>query len=78
MAKPTEVEPVYQALGARIRMLRDTLGIEQKTLAQRTGLSRPTIANMEVGRQRIYMHHVQTIADALGSHPKGLLKGIWW
>ena len=73
-----ETEPVYQAVGARIRMLRDVLGIEQHTLAERTGLSRASIANIEAGRQRIYMHHVETIARALGTHTKGLMKGIWW
>ena len=61
-----------------MRMLRDVLGVEQETLAKRTGLSRPTIANMEAGRQRIYLHHIETIAEALGTHAKGLLKGIWW
>ncbi len=71
-------EPVYQAIGARMRMLRDVLGVEQETLAKRTGLSRPTIANMEAGRQRIYLHHIEKIAEALGTHAKGLLKGIWW
>lgn len=72
------VEPVYQALGARIRMIRDTLGVDQATIAKRTGISRPALANMEVGRQRIYLHHVEKIAEALGTHPKGLFKGIWW
>ncbi len=74
----TQAEPVYQAIGARMRMLRDVLGVDQATLAKRAGLSRPTIANMETGRQRIYMHHVEKIAEALGTHVKGLLKGIWW
>lgn len=72
------MEAVYQALGARMRMIRETLGVEQATLAKRVGLSRPTIVNMECGRQRIYMHHIVKIAEALGTHPKGLLKGIWW
>ncbi len=72
------MEAVYQAIGARVRMIRETLGVEQATLAKRCGLSRPTIANMEAGRQRIYMHHIDKIAEALGTHPKGLLKGIWW
>lgn len=71
-------EPVYQAIGARIQMIRDVLGVDQATIAQRAGISRPSLANIEAGRQRIYLHHIDKIAEALGTTPKGLMKGIWW
>ena len=77
MAKET-IEPVYQAIGARMRMLRDTLGIQQEDLAKRLGWSRASIANIETGRQRVLAHDVERIAIALGTHVKGFLKGIWW
>lgn len=73
-----EIEPVYQAIGARVRMLRDTLGIQQEDLAKRTGWSRGSIANIETGRQRILLHDAVVLAEALGTHIKGLMKGIWW
>ena len=73
-----ELEPVYQAVGARIRMIRDAIGIQQDDLAKRTKLSRASIANIEAGRQRLQLHQLEKIAQALGTHTKGLMKGIWW
>ena len=77
------MQPVYQAIGARIRMIRDTLGISQAELSKRVNerggsLNRPSFANIEAGRQRILLHDVETIASALGCSVKQLLKGIWW
>jgi transcriptional regulator with XRE-family HTH domain len=57
--------------------MRDVLGITQQELAERTGMSRGSIANIETGRQRILLHDVETLARALGSSPKALMRGIW-
>lgn len=71
------VEPIYTAVGVKIVMLRNTLGITQVDLAKRCGFSRPALANIEVGRQRLALHQIETIAGALGTTPKHLLRGIW-
>ena len=71
-------EAVYQAFGARVQMLREMLGVEQATVAKRAKMSRPSLANIESGRQRIALHRVMELADALGTTPRGLMKGIWW
>lgn len=76
MTKP--VEPVYQAIGARIRMIREAVGIDQATLAKRVRLTRTSLTNIEAGRQRISLHRAQDLAVALGSTPKHLFRGIWW
>ena len=60
-----------------MRLIRDMLDISQEDLAKRTGMSRPTIANIEVGRQRLLLDQIETIAKALGTTPKAFLKGIW-
>ncbi len=73
-----QIEAVYLAIGSRIRMIRETLGESQEDLARRAGISRPALVNMEVGRQRISLHKVMDLADALGTSPKNLMKGIWW
>jgi transcriptional regulator with XRE-family HTH domain len=72
------IEPIYQAIGARIRMIRETLGLQQAQLAERVGLQRTSVVNFEAGRQRILLDDVQKFATALGTTPKHLLKGIWW
>jgi transcriptional regulator with XRE-family HTH domain len=59
-------------------MMRELLDITQTDLASRMTITRPSLANIEAGRQRILVHQIQTIARALGTTPKSLMKGIWW
>ena len=72
------VEPLYQAIGARVRMIREVLGIDQAELGRRVRLERTSIAGIEAGRQRLLAHQVAVFATALGTTPKQLMKGIWW
>ena len=72
-----QIEPVYRLLGAKVEMMRNTLGWTQDDLAKRIGLSRASIANLELGRQRLMMHHVEKIANAFNTTTKHLMKGIW-
>ena len=76
MSKP--IEGCHQALGARIRMIRETLGLNQGELAKRVNILRTSVTNIEAGRQRMALHTVEEFAKALGTTPKHLLKGIWW
>jgi transcriptional regulator with XRE-family HTH domain len=77
-ARKQNVEGVHQAVGARIRMIREALDIDQGELAKRVGLTRPSVNNIEQGRQRLQLQTVDTLARALGTTAKNLLKGIWW
>jgi transcriptional regulator with XRE-family HTH domain len=76
MSKP--IEAVYVSLGARVRMIRETLGLQQAELAKRVSLERTSIVNFENGKQRILVDDLEDYARALGTTPKHLLKGIWW
>ena len=72
------LEAVYQSVAARIRLIRETLGMTQEELATRTGLTRTSIVNIEAGRQRFMLHDMEAMARALNISPKHLMKGIWW
>lgn len=76
MTKP--IEPVYRLLGARIEYLRTMLGWNQQDLATKVGLTRGSVANIELGRQRLLLHNIETIAAAFQQTPKQLLKGVWF
>ena len=52
-------------VGQRIREARDARGWSQGELAERCGLSRPTIARIEAG-QHVRMGTLETVARALG------------
>lgn len=71
------IEPVYRLLGAKIEVVRTTLGWTQLELAKKVGLTRTSIVNIEAGRQRILLHDVEKISTAFGMTPKMFLKGIW-
>ena len=75
MAKPTE--PCYLLFGARVRQLREVLGMTQDDLRRKIGLTRASIANIEAGKQRVLLHDVERFSTAFGISAKNLMKGIW-
>ena len=47
--------------------------MSQGSLGKRVGLSRASVANIEKGRQRIPLHHLYRLAQALGVNAHTLL-----
>lgn len=70
-------EPIYRLIGAKIEQTRTMLGWTQEELANKVHLSRGSIANIELGRQRILLHDVEKFSTAFNMQPKALLRGIW-
>jgi len=58
-------ESIYSVFGRRLRELREQHGISQLELAEMSGLTRASIANVESGRQRVLLHQVLRFAQAL-------------
>ncbi len=56
---------VYSALGAAVAQRRKALGLTQAEVAERIGLRRASVANIETGRQRVLLHQVYALANAL-------------
>jgi transcriptional regulator with XRE-family HTH domain len=67
---------IYAALGELVREHREGQGMSQGALGKRIGLSRTSIANIESGRQRIPLHHLYRMADALGVKAHTLLPNL--
>jgi transcriptional regulator with XRE-family HTH domain len=66
-------EPIYKALGAMIRGRRRRFEWSQKALAERLGISRATLANIETGRQRVLVHQLYAFAEVLKMKPTDFL-----
>jgi transcriptional regulator with XRE-family HTH domain len=66
------IDDFYRELGSRVRRSRGDR-LTQQMLADRVGLSRAAIANIELGRQRVAAHMLLTFADALDVDPIDLL-----
>ena len=56
---------VYRNLGGRIRELRRSLHQTQDQLAKQVDMSRASLANIEAGRQQVFVHHLFALASAL-------------
>jgi transcriptional regulator with XRE-family HTH domain len=61
----------YKALGSRIRELRAAQSQEQ--LAKAVKLTRTSIVNIEAGHQKLLVHNLFKIAEALGVRPTELI-----
>jgi transcriptional regulator with XRE-family HTH domain len=64
---------LYQQIGKQIQELRRKKGITQSKLADSLALNRTSITNIEKGRQKILVHTLWDLADALGVPLKNLL-----
>jgi transcriptional regulator with XRE-family HTH domain len=66
-------DPFYLEFGKLLRRYRNRLKLTQDDLAERVGLSRTSITNIEQGRQKVLLHQVFVLAESLGVTPDALL-----
>lgn len=59
------VQRIYQDVGKRVAEKRKALGMVQDDVAAALGLSRTSVTNIEIGRQRILLHQLFELADIL-------------
>jgi transcriptional regulator with XRE-family HTH domain len=55
----------YTLVGAKVRSARIAAGLTQALLADRVGLTRSSVANLEAARQRTSLYHFVLISRAL-------------
>ena len=67
MAAEAGTTGFYKQIGGRIAEKREAAELSQTQLAERAGLSRSTIANIESGRQQLLVHVLVAVARALGT-----------
>lgn len=56
----------YEDLRLMVKAMRKQAGFNQSELAQRIGLDRTSLCNIEVGRQPVTIRNIHAIADACG------------
>lgn len=71
------VERCYKRFGQNIRNIRIACGLTQERLANRVGMTRTSVVNIEAGRQRVLLNDVQRFAVALRTDRKFFLDGLW-
>lgn len=68
--------PVYTALAEVVRNLRFSAGMTQQETATALGMSRPSLANIESGRQRVLLGDVFEFARVLKIEPQELFARV--
>src|SRR5438105_1680268 len=64
---------LYRFVGVRVRARRRSLEMTQEDLGTQTGLSRTSVTNLERGRQKVPLHQLLRIAEALDTDLRDLL-----
>lgn len=57
---------VLKTFSTNLKLYRNKLGLSQKALAERCGLHRTYISDIECGKRSISLDNVQKISNALG------------
>lgn len=70
------MQDVQQKLGARVRALRKRRGWSQDVFADRSGLHRAHIGEIERGEANVTIQTLKTVADTLGVTMTALLKDL--
>src|SRR5829696_7483596 len=69
---PRRKRMVYLVDGEQVRSLREEKGMSQRQLAEASGVSKKTLANVEVGKVHPLPSTARKIAAALEVDPRGL------
>ncbi len=72
MAQPDDV---YGRIGKYVSDARERAKMTQEELAERIGMTRASISNIEHGRQKIQIHILYILADSLNISPLQLVSG---
>ena len=66
----TRRRAIYRRMGENIRTRREYMGWTQEWLAKALRISRPSLANIEAGRQGISVARMLDICEQLGCKPQ--------
>lgn len=69
-------ERIKRAFGQAVRLRRAALGISQEELADRAGLHRTYVGDVERGERNVSLVNIAKLAKALGSSPSELFHSV--
>src|SRR5215472_11202130 len=73
MARRPPRSELLAAVGARVRALRESQGLTQRNLADKSGVSARFLAQLEAGDGNISLERFDAVARALATSPAALL-----
>jgi transcriptional regulator with XRE-family HTH domain len=76
MPRTTASASYNQAVGARLRVRRDELGVTQGEIARRLAVSTTYVQNVEAGRANLTLGQLARVAEALEAFPRIVLEPL--
>lgn len=73
--KPSPPKSIEDGIGIRLKAARETKGLSQSDLHNKTGLSRTVLINYEAGRHKPGARELRLLCDALEVSPNQLIYG---
>jgi XRE family transcriptional regulator, regulator of sulfur utilization len=70
------VQGIQEKLGTNVRVLRQKKGRSQDVFADKTGLHRAHVGEIERGESNVTLQTLKIVADALGVRIVDLVKGL--
>ena len=67
---------ILTIFGARLRKLREDIGLSQEKFALKIGMDRTYYSSVESGKRNISLQNIKKIADGLGVTLSELFKGV--
>lgn len=67
---------LYRLIGSQLRQRRVDAGLTQAELAERAGLLRTSVTNIEAGRQKAPLHVLYAICAAMKADVRGVLPSL--
>ena len=64
----------YRKFGARVKAIREQTGLSQAETAQRAGLNRTYLSQIECGKRQVSLYLAYRLAQALGCNLDSLLE----
>ena len=69
---------IYKQIGSKIKKHRTLAGLSQGELAEELEVTRSSVANLESGKQQIYVHQICEIAEKCCADIAALLPSSAW
>lgn len=69
----TKEVTVDEFVGSKIRDLRQAKGMEQEEFSKLLDLGRSSVSNIELGRQKLILKHLERVCEVLGCKSSDIL-----
>lgn len=72
----TPRSPLHEEFGRRVKARRTALGLSQEAFAEKSGIARAYVGQVETGMRNVSLNNIVRLAAALEVDPAKLMRGL--